>query len=67
MSPVPHRIDINITDLRLKKMTIGDLVSGIKHYRTKIGTECNKVVITKLENELFSRDIVSGWQDRDDT
>jgi|TARA_R110002096_G_scaffold183236_3_gene361213 hypothetical protein len=40
----------------LTDMTVSDLVGTITQYKSKIGTEENKLIITSLKTELFSRD-----------
>ena len=53
--------ELKVDQDSLDKMTNTELISGIKSYKDKIGTENNKQVIHKLEQELFSRDWTKRW------
>ena len=54
------KVDQSFLD-SLSKMTEVELISGIASYKAKIGTENNKQIIHKLEQELFARDWTQRW------
>lgn len=53
--------ELKVDQDSLDKMTNAELISGIKSYKDKIGTESNKEIIHKLEQELFARDWTQRW------
>tara|TARA_R100000231_G_scaffold138970_1_gene118711 strand:+ start:4011 stop:4235 length:225 start_codon:yes stop_codon:yes gene_type:complete len=50
-------INLDTSEEDLKKMATRDLMINLKHYRSKIGTEDNKSMISKIENEVLSRNL----------
>ena len=53
----------DISEGELKKLSVNELMCNCKHYRSKIGTECNKSMIQRLEHEILSRNLTDNFVD----